>query len=83
MPLVPQVCDATDLPVIAAGRHRRWAAAWPLPLCWGAVGVQLGTRFLVAHECSIHPTYKEKVLKATDLGTITTGKRLGHPVRSL
>ena len=82
MPLVPQVCDATDLPVIAAGGigdGRGVAAAFML----GAVGVQLGTRFLVAHECSIHPTYKEKVLKATDLGTITTGKRLGHPVRSL
>ena len=82
LPLVPQVCDATDLPVIAAGGigdGRGVAAAFML----GAVGVQLGTRFLVAHECSIHPTYKEKVLKATDLGTITTGKRLGHPVRSL
>ena len=82
LPLVPQVCDATDLPVIAAGGigdGRGVAAAFML----GAVGVQLGTRFLVANECSIHPNYKEKVLKATDLGTITTGKRLGHPVRSL
>jgi enoyl-[acyl-carrier protein] reductase II len=49
----------------------------------GAVGVQLGTRFLSAEECSIHPTYKEKVLKANDLCTMVTGKRLGHPVRSL
>ena len=75
LPLVPQVCDATDLPVIAAGGigdGRGVAAAFML----GAVGVQLGTRFLVANECSIHPNYKEKVLKATDLGTITTGKRL-------
>lgn len=82
LPLVPQVCDATDLPVIAAGGigdGRGVAAAFML----GAVGVQLGTRFLVAKECTVHPNYKEKVLKAGDLGTMTTGKRLGHPVRSL
>ncbi len=82
LPLVPQVCDATDLPVIAAGGigdGRGVAAA----LMLGAEGVQLGTRFLTATECTIHPNYKEKVLKAGDLGTITTGKRLGHPVRSL
>lgn len=82
LPLVPQVCDATELPVIAAGGigdGRGVAAA----LMLGAEGVQLGTRFLTATECTIHPNYKEKVLKAGDLGTITTGKRLGHPVRSL
>jgi len=45
--------------------------------------VQLGTRFLSATECNIHPVYKEKILKATDLCTMVTGKRLGHPVRSL
>ena len=49
----------------------------------GACGVQMGTRFLSAVECSIHPTYKERILKATDLCTMVTGKRLGHPVRSL
>ena len=82
MVLVPQVCDATDLPVIAAGGiadGRGVAAAFML----GAQGVQLGTRFLSATECSIHPTYKEKIIKATDLCTMVTGKRLGHPVRSL
>jgi enoyl-[acyl-carrier protein] reductase II len=82
MVLVPQICDATDLPVIAAGGiadGRGVAAAFML----GAVGVQMGTRFLCAEECSIHPTYKEKVLKANDLCTMVTGKRLGHPVRSL
>jgi enoyl-[acyl-carrier protein] reductase II len=82
MVLVPQICDATDLPVLAAGGiadGRGVAAAFML----GACGVQLGTRFLVASECSVHPAYKEKILKATDLATITTGKRLGHPVRSL
>ncbi len=82
MPLVPQVADATDLPVIAAGGiadGRGVAAAFML----GAVGVQLGTRFLVATECNVHPNYKKKVLKANDRATIATGKRLGHPVRSI
>lgn len=80
--LVPQICDATNLPVIAAGGicdGRGVAATFML----GAQGVQLGTRFLSAYECNIHPTYKEKILKATDLCTMVTGKRLGHPVRSL
>ena len=49
----------------------------------GAVGVQCGTRFLTAYECTIHENYKKRVLKAKDIDTITTGKRLGHPVRSL
>lgn len=82
MVLVPQICDATTLPVIAAGGiadGRGVAAA----LMLGACGVQMGTRFLSAEECNIHPTYKEKILNATDLCTMVTGKRLGHPVRSL
>lgn len=49
----------------------------------GACGVQMGTRFLSAEECNIHPAYKEKIVKAGDLCTMVTGKRLGHPVRSL
>ena len=82
MVLVPQICDATNLPVIAAGGiadGRGVAAAFML----GAQGVQMGTRFLSATECNIHPAYKEKIIKATDLCTMVTGKRLGHPVRSL
>ena len=82
MVLVPQVCDATTLPVIAAGGiadGRGVAAAFML----GACGVQMGTRFLSACECNIHPVYKEKIIKANDLCTMVTGKRLGHPVRSL
>lgn len=82
MALVPQVCDAVDVPVIAAGGiadGRGVAASFML----GAVGVQLGTRFLVAKECTIHQTYKDKILAARDIDTLTTGKRLGHPVRSL
>ena len=82
MVLVPQICDATTLPVIAAGGiadGRGAAAAFML----GAQGIQMGTRFLSAVECNIHPVYKEKILKATDLCTMVTGRRLGHPVRSL
>lgn len=82
MVLVPQICDATTLPVIAAGGiadGRGFAAAMML----GACGVQMGTRFLSAEECTVHPAYKEKILQATDLCTTVTGKRLGHPVRSL
>lgn len=80
--LVPQVCDAVSVPVIAAGGiadGRGIAAVFML----GAVGVQVGTRFLLADECSVHENYKAKLLKATDISTIVTGKRLGHPVRSL
>lgn len=82
MPLVPQVCDAVSIPVIAAGGigdGRGVAAA----LMLGAVGVQLGTRFLSAKECCISREYKERLLKAGDRDTIVTGKKLGHPVRSL
>lgn len=82
MALVPQICDITELPVIAAGGiadGRGAAAAFML----GAEGLQLGTRFLAATECKVHENYKQLVLKARDIDTITTGKRLGHPVRSL
>ena len=82
MALVPSVCAAVSIPVIAAGGiadGRGVAAAFML----GACGVQMGTRFLSAEECSIHPVYKERILKANDLCTMVTGKRLGHPVRSL
>ena len=82
MALVPQVCDAVSIPVLAAGGiadGRGVAASFML----GASGVQCGTRFLTALECTIHENYKKRVLKARDIDTITTGKRLGHPVRSL
>lgn len=82
MPLVPQVVDAVSIPVIAAGGicdGRGVAAAFML----GAEGVQVGTRFLVAEECGVHTIYKEKILNATDISTIVTGKKVGHPVRSL
>lgn len=82
MALVPQVADSVRIPVIAAGGigdGRGVAAAFML----GARGVQIGTRFIVAKECAIHQNYKNKVLAAKDIDTIVTGRRLGHPVRSL
>ena len=82
MALVPQVVDAVNIPVIAAGGiadGRGMAAAFML----GAKAVQMGTRFLTAKECSVHQNYKDKVLKAKDRDTIVTGKSLGHPVRAL
>ena len=82
MVLVPLISDATDLPVLAAGGiadGRGVAAAFML----GACGVQMGTRFLSAEECPIHANYRDKILKANDLSTTVTGRRLGHPVRSL
>lgn len=82
MALVPQVVDSVNIPVIAAGGiadGRGVAAAFML----GAVGVQCGTRFLCASECTIHENYKKKVLAARDSDTIVTGKMLGHPVRAL
>lgn len=82
MTLVPQVVDAVSIPVIAAGgiaEGRGVAASFLL----GAKGVQCGTRFLTAFECNVHPEYKKKILAAKDIDTIVTGKRLGHPVRSL
>ena len=82
MALVPQVVDTVDIPVIAAGGiadGRGIAAAFAL----GADAVQIGTRFLSAKECNIHQNYKNKVFKAGDTATIVTGRRLGHPVRSI
>lgn len=82
MALVPQVVDAVNIPVIAAGGigdGRGVAAAFML----GASGVQVGTRFLVANECTVHENYKEKVIKAKDIDTVVTGRSTGHPVRAL
>lgn len=82
MALVPQVVDAVSIPVLAAGGiadGRGVAAAFML----GAQGVQVGTRFLVADECTVSDEYKERVLKAKDISTIATGRKFGHPVRCL
>ena len=82
MSLVPQVVDEVNIPVIAAGGigdGRGIAASFML----GAVGVQMGTRFLVSNECNVHQNYKEKVLKAKDIETEVTGTSTSHPVRVL
>jgi enoyl-[acyl-carrier protein] reductase II len=82
MPLVPQVVDAVDVPVVAAGGiadGRGLAAA----LALGAVGVQMGTRFICTTECTVHDNYKAKVMSARDRSTTVTGQTLGHPVRTI
>ena len=82
LPLVPQVVDAVDIPVIAAGGiadGRGMAAA----LMLGAEGVQMGTAFLVAKECNVHQTYKDRVIKAGDADTVVNGRKVGHPARAL
>jgi enoyl-[acyl-carrier protein] reductase II len=82
MSLLPQVVDAVNIPVIAAGGigDGRGIAATKM---LGADAFQIGTRFLVAKECIVHRNYKEKVLKAKDIDTRVTGKITGHPVRTL
>lgn len=82
MALVPQIVDIVNIPVIAAGGiadGRGMAAAMML----GASGVQIGTRFLVANECQVHANYKQKILKASDIDTVVTGRSTGHPVRGM
>ena len=82
MTLVPQVVDAIDIPVIAAGGigdGRGIAAAFML----GAKGVQMGTRFVVTKECQVHPAYKERIIRAKDIDTRVTGRSTGHPIRAL
>ena len=80
MALVPQVVDAVNIPVIAAGGiadGRQLAAAFAL----GACGVQMGTCLLTAQECPVHMAYKQAVLAAKDNDTIVTGRIAGTPVR--
>ena len=82
MPLVPQVVDAVDVPVVAAGGiadGRGLVAA----LALGAQGIQMGTRFICTTECTAHENYKRAIIKARDRSTMTTGHSLGHPVRAL
>ena len=82
MSLLPQICDAVDIPVIAAGGiadGRGMAAAFAL----GAQGVQIGTRLLASVECPIHDNYKQAVINAKDNDTVVTGRSLNSPVRIL
>ena len=82
MALTPAVCEAVDIPVITAGGvadGRGMVAAFAL----GGEGVQVGTRFLTAEECTVHAEYKQKIIGAKDSDTIVTGRFGGHPVRQL
>ena len=82
MTLVPQVADAVEIPVVAAGGigdGRGFAAAMML----GAEAVQMGTRFVTAKECTVHENYKQKIIKAKDIDSEVTGMANGHPIRLL
>jgi enoyl-[acyl-carrier protein] reductase II len=82
MCLVPQVVDAVNIPVIAAGGiadNRGAVAAFAL----GADGIQVGTRFICSEECIAHQNYKDAVLKAKDRDAVVTGRSTGAPVRAL
>ncbi|MDO5302238.1 MAG: nitronate monooxygenase [Tissierellia bacterium] len=81
MAVLPGIVDAVSIPVIAAGgitSGRQMLAAEVL----GASGVQMGTRFLAAHETNVHEKFKEAVLAAEDKDVVVTGYT-GHPVRVL
>lgn len=82
MALLPQIVDAVDIPVIAAGGigdGRGFAAVRML----GAEAVQMGTRFVVAEESIVHKNYKERIIKAKDIDSVVTGQSTGHPIRIL
>lgn len=82
MTLVPQIVDAVSIPVIAAGGiadGRGIAAAFML----GAEAVQMGTRFVVAKESTVHENYKQRLIKASDIDSTVTGRSHGHPIRCL
>lgn len=82
MALIPQIVDAVNIPLIAAGGigdGRGVAASFML----GAEGVQMGTRFVVADESIVHDNYKDRIVKAKDIDSVVTGQSTGHPVRCL
>jgi enoyl-[acyl-carrier protein] reductase II len=82
MSIVPQVVDAVNIPVIAAGGiadGRGMHAAFAL----GAEGIQIGTRFICSDECTVHQNYKDAVISAKDRDAVATGRSTGHPVRCL
>jgi enoyl-[acyl-carrier protein] reductase II len=80
MALVPQICDAVNIPVIAAGGIAD-ARGIIAALALGADGVQVGTRFVASAECIAHENYKQAIVKAKDRSTTVTGMSTGHPVR--
>jgi len=82
MVLTPNIVRSVDIPVVAAGGiydAETVAAAF----CLGAAGVQVGTRFILAEECTAHDEYKRRVMKARDIDSKVTGRVAGHPVRLL
>ncbi|ROR27169.1 enoyl-[acyl-carrier protein] reductase II [Mobilisporobacter senegalensis] len=82
MALIPQIVDAVNIPVIAAGGigdGRGLAAVFAL----GAEAGQIGTRFVVSHESIVHDNYKKKIIESKDIDSAVTGRSTGHPVRSL
>lgn len=82
MALMTQVIPLIHIPVIAAGGFadgRGLAAAFVM----GAAGVQIGTRFLAAEECGVHPSFKQRLFAATDTDTVVTGFTVGHGVRGV
>ncbi len=82
MVLIPTITNGIDIPVIAAGgiyNSNTAVAAFAL----GASGIQVGTRFILAKECTAHQTYKDKLIKAKDTDSKVTGRVTGHPVRLL
>ncbi len=82
LPLIPQVCDAVKIPVLAAGGIADGRAMAAVMLL-GAQGVQMGTRFLASEECEIHMNYKQAVLNANDSATVVMGRAVKHGVRGL
>lgn len=82
MVLTPAIVDAVDIPVIAAGGIYDARTAMAV-FCLGAVGIQVGTRFILAKECTTHQAFKDKLIKAKDIDSKVTGRVTGHPVRLL
>ncbi len=80
MVLIPTICSAVSIPVVAAGGICD-AATVAAAVCLGASGVQVGTAFILAEECTAHAAYKEKIIKAKDVDSKVTGRVTGHPVR--
>jgi enoyl-[acyl-carrier protein] reductase II len=82
MVLVAELCVGLSVPVVAAGGIYDWRSV-SAAMMLGAAGVQVGTRFLMAQECLVHPNYKRKLIKARDIDTMVTGYCTGHPVRGV
>jgi len=82
MVLWPDIARSVNIPVVAAGGIFD-AAGVAAAFCLGAAGVQVGTRFILAEECTAHADYKERVVRAKDIDSKVTGRITGHPVRVL